>query len=86
VIALLAKRYEESGSQKAFAEANDVSAQYVSDVLKQKREPGEAILKALGLYKVESYRMMAVVRLHRRTGKIELKLANAPWGSIAAQG
>jgi hypothetical protein len=55
VIALLAKRCEEAGSQKAFAEANGVSAQYVSDVLKQKREPGEAILKALGLYKVESY-------------------------------
>jgi hypothetical protein len=86
VIALLAKRCDEAGSQKAFAEANNISAQYVSDVLKQKREPGEAILRALGLQKVESYRMLAVVRVPRRGGKVELKIANCPWDSAPAHG
>src|SRR5687767_5782214 len=86
VIALLAKRCEEAGSQRAFAEANKISAQYVNDVLKQKREPGDAILKALGLQKMESYRMVAIVRADKRNLKVELKLADAPWGSIPARG
>src|SRR5215475_7990592 len=86
VIALLAKRCDEAGSQNAFAKANKISAQYVSDVLKQKREPGEAILKALGLQKVESYTMLTVVRVPRRGGKVELKIGHGPWDSTGAHG
>lgn len=56
VVKLLRQRCTESGTQKAFAEASGVSPQYVADVLRLKREPGEAILSALGLEKVVSYR------------------------------
>lgn len=56
VITLLATRCKEHGSQRAFAEMHDISAQYVTDVLKRKREPGEKILDALGLEKIVSYR------------------------------
>ena len=56
VVALLRKRCEEHGSQKAFAKMHDISAQYVTDVLHNKRrEPGPKILDALGLRKVITY-------------------------------
>ena len=55
VITLLATRCKEHGSQRAFAEMHDVSAQYVTDVLRKHREPGERILDALGLQKVIVY-------------------------------
>lgn len=55
VIDLLDKHCKEHGSQKAFANANNISAQYVTDVLHERREPGEAILNALGLQKVIVY-------------------------------
>lgn len=55
VVALLRKRCEEAGTQKAFAESHGVSPQYVADVLRMKREPGEAMLGALGLRKVIVY-------------------------------
>jgi len=79
VIALLAAACEECGSQKAFADAHDISAQYVSDVMKRKREPGEAILKALGLRKAPAYEMMRVIRVERRKGTIEFKRNNGLW-------
>ena len=56
VIALLRKRCKEAGSQRAFATANKISPQYIADVLRRKREPGEMILNALGLEKVIIYR------------------------------
>ena len=46
---LLRKACDTAGSQQAWANANNVSAPYVSDVLCQRREPGPAILSALGL-------------------------------------
>jgi len=46
---MLRKKCAEAGSQVAWAEANKVSAAYVSDVLVERREPGPAILDALGL-------------------------------------
>jgi len=55
LIALLRRRIKEAGQQKLFAEANGISAQYVSDVLRKRREPGEAILEALGLRKAITY-------------------------------
>ena len=55
VVNELKKACELSGSQKAFAKSNGVSEQYVSDVLHYRREPGKAILDALGLAKEISY-------------------------------
>lgn len=55
VITLLARRCGEAGSQRAFAEAKGVSPQYITDVLRRKREPGQMVLDALGLKKVVTY-------------------------------
>lgn len=53
----LRDRATEMGSQKALAEHLGVSAQYLGDVLSGKREPGDSILKALGLRKTVHYEM-----------------------------
>lgn len=45
----------EAGSQLAWARANDISQAYVNDVLHGRREPGDSILRALGLRRVVSY-------------------------------
>ena len=55
VISLLRRRIEEAGEQKALAEQFGISPQYLSDVLNDKREPGESILVGLGLKKVVVY-------------------------------
>lgn len=47
---------EQAGSQRAFAEQHKISLQYVNDVLRGRREPGQRILDALGVEKVVSYR------------------------------
>jgi hypothetical protein len=44
-----------AGGQKAWAERNGVSAQYVCDVLSARRDPGDSILAALGLRRVVRY-------------------------------
>jgi hypothetical protein len=56
VIAMLKKRCEEAGSQRAFALDSKISPQYITDVLRRKREPGQMVLDALGLEKVTTYR------------------------------
>ena len=43
------------GSQASSAKAHGVSPAYLSDVLNGRREPGEAILSALGLTRVAVY-------------------------------
>jgi hypothetical protein len=53
---LLRKAIANSPTAKAWAEANGVSPQYASDVINGAREPGDAILKALGLERVIVYR------------------------------
>ena len=53
---LLANQCQLAGSQKAWAEMNDLSSSYVCDVLMQRREPGDSILAALGLERVVTYR------------------------------
>ena len=53
--ALLRKRAADAPSARAFAIANGFSPQYLSDVLSGRREPGGAILSALGLEKQVSY-------------------------------
>lgn len=42
-------------NQKAWADANRIAPAYVSDVLNRRREPGPAILRALGLTKTVAY-------------------------------
>ena len=53
---ILRSACENRGGQKNFAEFARVSQQYVSDVLNGKREPGEAILDALNIERVVTYR------------------------------
>jgi hypothetical protein len=53
---LLRNACEKAGTAAAWAKDNDLSAAYVSDTLSKKREPGPAILKALGLTSEMQYR------------------------------
>ena len=46
----------DAGSTRAWALANDLSPQYVGDVLKGKRSLGPSILKALGIEAVTTYK------------------------------
>lgn len=39
----------EAGSQTAWAEANGISVAYVSDVVRGRRDPGDSVLRGLGL-------------------------------------
>ena len=59
VLALLRRRCDEAGGQKVWARANGISTAYVSDVLNGRREPGDGILRPLGLEKVVTYRRKA---------------------------
>jgi L-lactate utilization protein LutB len=56
VIARLVAACDKAGGQSAWAKANEVSQQYVQDVIKRRRSPGPGILKALGLERVTTYR------------------------------
>lgn len=55
VLRLLEKAVKTAGGQRAFATKAGVTGQYVSDVLRHRREPGGSILFALGLRKVTLY-------------------------------
>ena len=55
VCSLLRRRCREAGGQSAWANAHGVSPQYVCDVLKARREPGDMILAALGLRRIVRY-------------------------------
>lgn len=46
----------QAGSQKDFAQQHGLSEQYLSDVLRGRREPGQKILEALGVERVVGYR------------------------------
>jgi len=48
-------------SLRAFAEEIGVTAPYVHDVLRRRRDPGPAILRYLGLVKVEAPRKIKYV-------------------------
>lgn len=45
-----------AGSQMAFAREAGISTQYLSDVLRGRRDPGEKILKWFGLEAIVFYR------------------------------
>jgi hypothetical protein len=47
-----------AGLQKGFADDNDLSAAYVNDVLRGRREPGKKMLDAVGVKKVVSYQLI----------------------------
>lgn len=44
-----------AGGQSAWAERHSLSRAYVSDVLNARRDPGDSILRALGLRRVVRY-------------------------------
>lgn len=48
------------GSQKLFAQHYHISQQYLSDVLRGRREPGQKILDALGYERIVFYRPLSV--------------------------
>lgn len=56
VVALLRRQCEAEGGQAAWAKARGVSAAYVNDTLQRRRDPGDAILRGLGLVKVVTYK------------------------------
>lgn len=59
VLALLRAECEKAGSQSAFAKLHGLSHAYVSDTLSGRRDPSKAILDALGLEAVVTYRKAA---------------------------
>lgn len=52
VIVRLLSEIKRAGTQKAFAQANNLSEQFVSDVVLGRRPISSAIEKALGLFRV----------------------------------
>lgn len=52
---ILREECESAGSQAAWAFRHSVSPAYVSDTLNGRREPGPALLAALGIKRVTSY-------------------------------
>jgi len=46
-----------AGLQAAFAQDNGLSAAYVNDVLRCRREPGKKILDAVGIERITVYRL-----------------------------
>lgn len=59
VIALLLEETRRAGSQKEWCRAHGISEQYVSDVLKGRRDVGNKVLEALGYRKVVIYEKAA---------------------------
>jgi len=55
VIALLRDAVMAAGSQRKFAQIHGLSNTQISDALRNRGEPGEGVLKALGLRRVVSY-------------------------------
>ncbi len=52
---VISSRY--AGLQTAFAQDNDLSAAYVNDVLRGRREPGKKILDAVGVERITVYKL-----------------------------
>ncbi|UYW28387.1 helix-turn-helix transcriptional regulator [Methylorubrum extorquens] len=55
VRAMLAQAVRDAGSQKRFAEQTGVSRPYLNDVLARRREPGERLLDAIAVQRVERF-------------------------------
>lgn len=54
--AVLAGACEKAGGQSAWAKSHGLSAPYISDILKKRREPGPQVLDALGFERIITYR------------------------------
>lgn len=52
---LLKEQCDKAGGQKNWATSAGVSTAYVSDVLNNRRSPGDAISKALGLRRIPDH-------------------------------
>lgn len=55
VLARLRRQVEQSGSQRAWADAAGLTPQYIHDVLRGRRGIGAAVLAALGVERVVRY-------------------------------
>lgn len=55
VRARLSAAIREAGSQRAFAARAGVSAGFLSDVIRGRRDPGERVLAAIDLRRVERF-------------------------------
>jgi transcriptional regulator with XRE-family HTH domain len=55
-LASIKKKIDGEGSQLAFARKHGLSPAYISDVLTGRRDPSKAILDAVGLERVVTYR------------------------------
>jgi transcriptional regulator with XRE-family HTH domain len=55
VRAAIRARVKELGSQRAVANELRVSVQYLNDVLRGRRDPGDKLLKGLGLQRQVDY-------------------------------
>ena len=55
VVEKLEREVDKAGGQRAWASANGLSAAYVNAVLHGRREPADAICKALGLVRIIEY-------------------------------
>lgn len=55
VIDRLREAIRVAGSQRAFGRQHGISTQYINDVLRERREPGQKILDAIGVEKVVRY-------------------------------
>lgn len=53
---MLRRACKDAGSQLAWADLHNISPAYVSDVLNERRDPGETICKALGIEPEMNYR------------------------------
>lgn len=51
----LKSQIHKAGSQKEFARLTGISESYLSDVLRSRRDPGEKLLKAVGVKRVVTY-------------------------------
>lgn len=58
VIEMIYAEIQREGSQKNVAKKWKISEQYLSDVYRGNREPGQKILEQLGLRKVVTYRVL----------------------------
>lgn len=56
VVALLRRECAQEGGQAAWAKARGISPAYVNDTLRRRRDPGDAILRGLGLVRVVTYK------------------------------
>jgi DNA-binding transcriptional regulator YdaS (Cro superfamily) len=76
---LLHERIAEAGGQRAFAAAAGVSPQYVNDVMRERRDLGDSILRALGLKRVVTYESAAAKCASCESAPAEYEAVDGGW-------